>query len=380
MRTIILGASNLWFPAIQSTIAIPVESGKLAQLVAEEWARLQAVTSVEVLAAFRAIGQLGGELSSYSNADIWATIDTHRKQEAGELPANTEPPDLKTPEWEVLTKYNPALNGQDFRLRPVAPPPRFASLIQQVVLVERLREVRAMLGFTRLDAVGELTDPDLGILTDIADISRQSPTWVPANEVRGEGIFIQFNEQKIREWSAKPTVRARADDFFEAHKRWRKAHFIEDEAGGFPEMRYVLIHSFAHALMRQFALECGYSSASISERIYSHPGDDDREPMAGLLIYTAAPDSEGTLGGLVSLGETTTLERHIFQTLEDARLCGSDPLCAEHPPSQLGQTLHAAACHACQFAPETACERGNKYLDRSTLVKTVEVTDLAFFE
>ena len=380
MRTIILGASNLWFPTLQRTLAIPVESGKLAQLVAEEWARLQAATSVEVLAAFRAIGQLGGELNSYADVEIWKAIDTKRKQETGELPADPEPPDLKTPEWEVLTNYNPALNGQDFRLRPVAPPPRFASWIRQVILVERLREVRAMIGFTRLDAVGELTDPDLGILTDIAPLARRSPTWVPANEVRGEGIFIQFDEQKIRAWSAQPAVRARAEAFFEGHKRWRKAHFIKDEAGGFPEMRYVLIHSFAHALMRQFALECGYSSASISERLYSYPGDDDRPPMAGLLIYTAAPDSEGTLGGLVSLGETATLERHILQALEDARLCGSDPLCAEHPPSQRGQTLHAAACHACLFAPETACERGNKYLDRSTLVKTVELDNLAFFE
>lgn len=102
--------------------------------------------------------------------------------------------------------------------------------------------------------------------------------------------------------------------------------------------------------------------------------------MAGLLIYTAAPDSEGTLGGLVSLGEPQTLGRHIAQAFEIAHLCANDPLCAEHRPSVQGQTLHAAACHACLFAPETACERGNRYLDRSTLVKTVEISDLTFFE
>ena len=102
--------------------------------------------------------------------------------------------------------------------------------------------------------------------------------------------------------------------------------------------------------------------------------------MAGVLIYTSAPDSEGTLGGLVSLGQPETLERHISHALEAARLCASDPLCAERQPSQTGRTLHAAACHACLFAPETSCERGNKYLDRSTLVHTVERDDLAFFE
>ena len=61
------------------------------------------------------------------------------------------------------------------------------------------------------------------------------------------------------------------------------------------------------------------------------------------------------------------------------RLCASDPLCAEHHPIKDGLTLHGAACHACLFLPETSCERGNKYLDRSVLVSTVESAELAFF-
>lgn len=102
--------------------------------------------------------------------------------------------------------------------------------------------------------------------------------------------------------------------------------------------------------------------------------------MAGVLIYTAAPDSEGTLGGLVSLGETDSLGRHLDQALEAMRLCASDPLCAEHHPYRDGLTLHGAACHACLFLPETSCERGNKYLDRSVLVKTLDKQDVAFFD
>jgi hypothetical protein len=125
------------------------------------------------------------------------------------------------------------------------------------------------------------------------------------------------------------------------------------------------------------AVECGYTTASIRERIYSrNPGDQG--PMAGVLIYTAAPDSQGTLGGLVSLGEPDSLGRHLDQALEGVRLCASDPLCAEHHPRE-SLTLHAAACHACLFAPETSCERGNKYLDRAVLVGTVQRSDLAFF-
>ena len=55
-------------------------------------------------------------------------------------------------------------------------------------------------------------------------------------------------------------------------------------------------------------------------------------------------------------------------------------VCSEHRPTRQALTLHGAACHACLFVPETSCERGNKYLDRSVLVKTMERDDLAFFE
>ena len=237
-----------------------------------------------------------------------------------------------------------------------------------------------MVGFTRLDAAGELTDPDLSVVIESAPLARQNPEWVPASEVRGEGIFIQFNEQRLLDWTREKVVSQRALQFLDSHKKWRSVRYIEPAEDGFPGMRYILIHSFAHALMRQLSLESGYSAASIRERIYARPAKDDNEAMAGLLIYTSAPDSEGTLGGLVSLGQPDVLERHISQALESMRLCASDPLCAEHPPSRTGRTLHAAACHACQFASETSCERGNKYLDRSVLVPTVEHDDLAFFK
>ncbi len=132
--------------------------------------------------------------------------------------------------------------------------------------------------------------------------------------------------------------------------------------------------------MRQLALECGYTAASIRERIYAREPGDPAGPMAGVLLYTAAADSEGTLGGLVSLGEPGSLGRHLDHALEQMRLCASDPLCAEHHPHREGITLHGASCHACLFAAETSCERGNKYLDRSVLVHTFGPDQLAFFE
>jgi hypothetical protein len=97
------------------------------------------------------------------------------------------------------------------------------------------------------------------------------------------------------------------------------------------------------------------------------------------LIYTAAPDSEGTLGGLVTLGEMANLEQHLDQALECLEICSSDPLCAETTPEHAFMSLHGAACHNCLFLPETSCERGNRYLDRSVLAPTMERAEYAFF-
>ena len=135
--------------------------------------------------------------------------------------------------------------------------------------------------------------------------------------------------------------------------------------------------------MRQLALECGYIAASLRERIYASDSASKATatgPMAGGLIYTSASDSEGTFGGLVALGQPAELGNHLQAGLREAQLCASDPLCAEHTPEQNdGNTIHGAACHACLFAPETSCEKGNRYLDRSVLVATVEGGEVAYF-
>ena len=132
--------------------------------------------------------------------------------------------------------------------------------------------------------------------------------------------------------------------------------------------------------MRQIVLDCGYTAASVRERLYSRLQGEAGGSMAGILLYTAAPDSEGTLGGLVEMGDPLTLGRHLEQALESMRLCASDPLCSEHRPDPAGRGIHGACCHACGFAPETSCERGNRYLDRSVLVETFSNTNTGFFE
>src|SRR6266702_4403864 len=378
-RTILLGASNSWFSLVLSTLAVPNAVDKLSQLVEEHWHLLGKVTSQQNIELLRKIGQLE-HFSAYADKDIWEKVEARKNaSEAAEASDETPPPSLKVPEWKVLSNPTSAPDAHDFKVRAVSPPQGYEQVLKQVVLVERLREVRALIGFTRIESPGDFTE-----VAEIPEerrvpLSRKRPTWVPAAEVRGEGIFLEFREDALRTWIDGHIQHLHDQTFREAHTQWRKARRLEAPEAGYPGLRYVLLHSFAHALMRQLTLECGYTAASIRERIYSLPPEHDDGPMAGILLYTAAPDSEGTLGGLVGLGVPEQLGRHLDGALEQMRSCTSDPLCAEHTCSQ-EHSLHEAACHACLFLPETSCERGNKYLDRSVLVPTVNRVDLAFFD
>lgn len=375
IRAILLGASNAWFPLTLSALYIPAATDKIGKLVEANWSDLSDIEEIGIIAFLRKRNMLNAFID-VTDAELWSAIEKHRAPSAED---GSDPTDLKTPEWHVFANPDASLNGIDFLLSSVDAPHGYESLFKEVVLVERIREVNALVGFTRIESPGDFADiDDVAAMRRVA-MSRKAPTWVPASEVRGEGIFLKFDSQALQDWTNRPAVRAWEKTFLDAHCRWREARFLLPPDQFFPGMGYVLLHSFTHAIMRQFTLECGYSAASIRERIYWRGQNADREAMAGVLIYTAAPDSEGTLGGLVGLGEPHLLGRHIAQALETVRLCASDPLCAEHHPYRDGLTLHGASCHACLFAPETSCERSNKYLDRSVLVSTVERSDLAFF-
>jgi hypothetical protein len=363
-ETMLLGASNSWFGITLSALSIPRHVDRLPQLIEEKWVTLQHVVSPEVLAAFRAVGNLRG-FEEFDDGAVWQAIVTKRSGACG----GVENTDLKEPEWQVFSRPDPSRNATDFELTPVAPPVGFEAYFEKVVRVERLREVRALVGFTRIESPGDYADPQ-DIPAELrAPLSRGAPSWVPVSEVRGEGLFLHFKRDVLIDWATKNA--AREVEFRAAHAAWKTARAMPNPTEGFPGLRFAVIHSFSHALMRQLALQSGYSAASIRERIYCD-ADGSGMPMAGLLLYTAAPDSEGTLGGLVSQGEPERLGRLVRQALDAMQLCTSDPLCAEHHPGSDGTaSLHGAACHACQFAPETSCERGNKYLDRSLLVPTM---------
>ena len=372
-RAVVLGSTNSWFPITLSALAIPQANDPLGQLVQDGWEFFEDLDSEAAVAVavkmLKKTGALPG-IDKYPASDIWAAIKAHRNGGDQETVGEA---DIKGPEWEVLTAANPPADYPHFMSKKVGIPTGFENRIARVLLLERLREVNALLGFTRVEAPEESSDPN--VRPQMAGLARFKPDWVPANQVHGEGIFIQFDEAALRMWEALVGVQ-RVDGMLRAgHGGWRNSRHL-DPNEGYPGIRYAMLHTLSHLLIRELALECGYNAASIRERIYADVSSAN--PQAGILIYTAAADSDGTLGGLVDLGKPENLGRLLRQALNRSKICSSDPLCSEHDPGK-DRSLHAAACHACGLVAETSCERGNRYLDRSLLVQTLDRGDAAFF-
>jgi len=374
-RAVLLGATNSWFPISIRALAIPVGGNPIVQIVEDGWEYFQDVESLEaaknVVRTLQRANMVAG-IGNYGYEEIWHEIQAKR-----EGPPDDDEPvsesDMKIPEWQVLTAENPPTEWPHFMSTKVDSPSEYKDYIDSVLLVERLREVNALIGFTRIEAPEESGEEDER--PPMATLCTGSPEWVPATEVHGEGIFLRFKEEKIITWLEQDILRERDRNLLAGHIGWRNARRLDPNVG-YPGIRFALLHTFAHLLIRELALECGYNAASIRERIYA---SDDDEPMAGILLYTAAADSDGTLGGLVELGKPDNLGRLIKQAMERSQICSSDPLCSEHSPIE-DRSLHASACHACSFVAETSCERGNRYLDRALPFPTILGEDLAFFK
>lgn len=358
LRLIVLGASNLWFGVTASALHLP-QGQTMDDLVAAHWEILGAQPTSEVVRAIIDGMDVLRELRGFQTEDVWACIEKLRG--AGGPAAEGPSGSLRDAEWELLCRPTTERQDTDFRARATDENPfGYERLIDQVVQVSRLREVRALLGFTRLSAPDreELQPPQR------VSLSRGPIEWVPAVEQRGEGIFLQLREDLVTSWVSAVEDHNRFEALRGAYRRWTADRGLTSR-GDFPVTRFTLIHTFSHMLIRQVALECGYSSASLRERLYLGTPE---EPTAGVLLSTAASDSEGTLGGLVALGEPRHLERLLGEAFTAAEHCSSDPLCAEHMPSFPSAALHCAACHACLFVSETSCEAGNRWLDRGVLV------------
>ena len=368
------GASNVYFPVLSSSISIPPWSSRVQNSLNADWEMLQKT--------YERRGRLGLEITIESlelvdelDMSLEQVVDIAIARIAGDngTDAITER-EMRQGECEALRS---GLEDQDgeFRTRPAEVNKILNDVVNQVMLVDRLREVRALLGFTRVDA------PDPSGLSSIkmADISSRPIPWRPAIEVRGEGIYLELNERSVLNWERKSDVLARAARLHTTYKEMCERRGWEPDRQITPRM--LLVHSLSHALIRQLSIESGYSSASIRERLYVFdPSERGPESpgIAGLLLYTSTVDSEGSLGGLVRQGGPARFAKTMLSALNEAMWCSSDPLCIESEGQGQG-AMNLAACHACLLVSETSCEEYNRLLDRAMLVGTPESPDTGFF-
>ena len=240
-------------------------------------------------------------------------------------------------------------------------PATLAARLTAIGQVRRVREVRALKGFRRYSADAELIPADLSLR------GKRKPT-LPAIEMYGEGIFLQFNEEFLTEWEGRRAVRARAAILADRRSKTLWAQRLD-----VPEARFVALHTISHLLIRRLAFASGYSSASLQERIYARTDGPDH--TAGVLIYTAAGDAQGTLGGLVRLGDPDKLVPLILAALDNADVCSNDPVCIESD-RQGASSLNLSACHGCALVSETSCETANRLLDRQLVLGGRDVPGL----
>ena len=362
------GDSNVYFPSVVSAIDIPssVKSGsheedalikdrKDFKTLKSMWESLQNKKGIDPADVMNeAIARLSEE------TEVDAQHIVRLLNDDGEA-AGIEPkrslsellPEMKAEEYVALAQPD-AVESNQFSGTNYTPAKEhfgeaMCTIIKSISLITRLREVRALRGFHRVRPGGDeqLVPASLSNRTD----------WLPACEVFGEGIFLEFNRPTIESWEEKlpATERSRLESLQQR---------INDQNLGFlPKVtpRLIAIHGLSHLLMRQLCFESGYASSSLRERMYLDDG------MAGVLIYTADGDSEGTLGGLVRQGHPDRLPAALARALTAASWCSGDPLCAEGENQGMAG-LNRAACHACLLVSETSCECANALLDRRFLI------------
>lgn len=354
-RTVQRGASNVWFPAVRSAISIPPYSEFLAKVVgmrADTLSHPDALTDAGKFALQGMVNEFNGrftldELRSeikrqFHNADSQEETDDDR---------------LREQEFQALIAGRADQPDTDFVAETMPVPSRYHNWIHAVRKVTRLREVRALYGFSRLMPSNQ-ESPDIKLAALFPEDNKQS--WLPAVETLGEGVFIALNRDQLDKWAATDFAAARKHQL--QHNINVAAKQRKQDAPKVDIVR-VLLHTLAHVMIDQLALDAGYPASSIRERLYSGEG------AAGILLYTASSDSAGSLGGVAAQAHPERLAQALDEGLRRLEWCSADPVCIESTGAGTdGRNL--AACHCCVLIPETSCEQFNSYLDRGLLYGT----------
>ncbi|WP_274362914.1 DUF1998 domain-containing protein [Paenibacillus thermotolerans] len=379
------GASSLYYPKVVSSLVIPPYSEKINDRI---------VNSVGFNDVLRIIGDyeedekverirkridkwaedIARELSA--DSAVVKNILSRRLLDNGEdEPVNANGIKYRIEEFEALSgkiSIND-LNGNDFVREATDINMYEIPFVKDISLIHKIREVRALTGFTRLEPPDAYDSGEN--IRGFISVKEPETRWYPGYEVRGEGIFIEFNNSDINRW---------IDENDEAIKRRARiinANYQSSYQGDVTNReitpKFILLHTIAHLLIRQLSFECGYTAASLRERLYCSEQEDGVE-MSGILIYTASGDSEGTLGGLVRQGYWDCLPRTFRKAIEFGELCSNDPVCITSK-GQGRDALNLASCHSCGLLPETSCEEFNVFLDRGLVVGTFEEKDIGFY-
>lgn len=371
------GASNTYFPVTASVLSIPPYSDRLADLVAKampfnnvEGLRKGTLLLDTALGLCRMMPGLD-DPNVYSDQQVKESLLTLIGQRDVNLPS-TESEQRVRERNAIVQGREESQESLDFVAEPVLDLTAFDVLNRYLgclVKVHRLREVRALRGFHRVES-GFAGD---SFRVEVAPLSKRRLDWLPAIEVRGEGIYLELPEDRLTEWERRPAVVQRVNVIAENLRGVCNRN-------GWPVQvvspREVLVHTLSHLLIKQLALECGYSGNSLRERLYVQSAP--AEPFAGVLIYTASTASDGTLGGLVSQGDPERLEGMLVAALMSARWCSSDPLCGESKGQGI-DALNMSACHACVLISETSCEKRNILLDRGLITGAPGLREAGFF-
>lgn len=371
-RLLIRTASNAYFSQTLTVLSLPDRQSALDTTVEGLWSHLEIVEAEDDIIRERRKQAVGPKLAAYTDAEVLEAV--RRKLGGGDAGVSVKEAEIRAL-LAVEEGYGDDLPiNEDFHARklPQAVWKKTALTdgLSCVVQIHRLREVVALAGFTRFEPILPDIHGEYENVENRAEIASE-PSWFPAVENRGEGILIAFRRTAVEEWLNQAGVKSRLNDLAKGHEKWLE----ERRSGGreFPGGIYILLHTISHLLIQSLAMRCGYPASSIRERIYAE------EAGLGILLYTASPDAEGTLGGLVL--QARHLEEHLEAMLEMGRLCSNDPICSQHAAgaSLEGRHLHGAACHGCSLIAETCCEIRNEYLDRALVVETLDVQDAAFF-
>ena len=379
LRVLQRGASNVYFPQVVSSIYLPLwaeHAGADVIAVLEQahvWAILSQGTTNGRIDSMRCqtVAQMAGVDAKKLEMVAQRKLEGHPAALAGGATLDEEA--FRRSEYQAICDgkvgpqtelYVECTDLQNYE-------PDVAAFFSKIRLVHKLRETRALVGFTRiLPPDGSLVSPRLQSLKLDPQID-----WLPAIKVYGEGIFFELDLNYISKWAV--TVSALRPEFARLISHYNTVRTARQQPHRNITAKFVLIHTLAHMLINQLSFDCGYGSASLRERIYCDFTDQDK-PMHGVLIYTASGDSEGTMGGLVRQGKPGRLEDTLRRALKHAAWCSSDPVCIESK-GQGSDSANLAACHGCCLLPETSCEEGNRLLDRALLVGTPEALGLAFF-